>query len=288
MTGDRGRPSKGVVPPPPQSEDEYGDWLIDRCKRRYDEDEGMGIDDRDRILQREQEVFDNVAELLRVQFQESFFWAERLWPALRDRHSAATLTAYGLLAHPNQAPVILKKSWEPLVLKSYRRNVLDNSSWPDPPPGGWVLPDNWFECVSDVVRTTVVVRYLDGIEMVRQAIEDAAVATGTKCDFDFENRDEGYYALHVTAWLPFRFISLGYQSATKILPVEIQVCTQVQEVLRTLTHKTYEATRRRPRRESDLWQWRWQCAQFTPNYLGHILHFADGVMLSLRGKVGTE
>jgi hypothetical protein len=259
------------------SPEEYYSWLADRCREEVEGDSALG--ETSSILHRQQEMFNNHVEALRVDFVNSQFW-QQLCETIIEKHYRAT--SGGLLAHPNRAPVVLKKPWDSLILKSFRRNILNNEEWPDQPAKGWTIPGNWFERIADLIRTTIVVRYLDGIEPVHEAIEVTAKALDIKCRFDYENREEGYYALHSTVSFPFRFRREGYRMETRPVPVEIQVCTQVQEVLRALTHRTYEIIRRKPKAENVHWQWRWNCEQFTPNYLGHILHYADGVMLNLR------
>lgn len=236
----------------------------------------------------EAEYYANAAERLRSEFETSGFWVA-VSRQLQNLHAVSDAeTSYGLLAHPDRAFSVVKKPWESLILKSYRRNVLDNENWPEPPTGGWTTPDNWFETVEDIVRTTVVVRYLDGVETVRQAISDVANELGMTTKVVYEARDEGYYALHLTATVSLPFQSKDWRTARRNVPVEIQVCTQVQEVLRALTHKFYEDRRRRPKVTDQKWQWNCHSEQFVPNYLGHILHYADGMIMNVRNQRETR
>jgi len=255
----------------PSNEGEYLDWFAEKFGPR-----GQSA----LFLKREQEFFENAAGRLLADFKKSAFW-HRVLSELRDSHAVYDST-YGLLAHSTRLDNVVHKSWDSIVLKSFRRNVLDNANWPDPPDKGWTTHLNWFETVSDVVRTTIVVRYLDGVEIVHKAVAKAAAATTATVTFDYEARDEGYYALHITARLLLSFPSKTWERVQKEVPVEIQVCTQVQEVLRTLTHKFYEASRLRPKMDDAKWQWDYRGDQFAPNYLGHILHYADGVIMNIR------
>lgn len=208
------------------------------------------------------------------------------WRACNTNYSLydASHSPYKLLAHPRSPPKVITKSWTSLVLKSWRVNVLDNQNWPSPPDEGWITPDNWSEKVRDVIRTTVVVRYLDGVDIVRRCVRAVAKATSAAFHEDYEAREEGYYALHLTVTLPLRLIGREWEARLSTIPVEIQVCTQVQEVLRALTHRFYERSRLLSKAASAKWQWDCGCDQFVPNYLGHMLHYADGVIMNIRGQ----
>lgn len=256
------------------TEHEYRDWLESTTGVHW--------------VDFEQESYLNTAERLRAEFETSPFWMSVV-RRLQNLHAQSeTETSYGLLAHPDQSPPIVKKSWDSLVLKSYRRNILDNPNWPDAPARGWTTPDNWFETVGDIVRSTVVVRYLDGVEVVRQAIVDVAGDFGVSTLVEYEAREDGYYALHLTATLSLSASSKAWQAVQLNIPVEIQICTQVQEVLRTLTHKFYVDRRRRPAVTDQKWQWNCHSEQFVPNYLGHILHYADGMIMNVRHQRESE
>ena len=66
--------------------------------------------------------------------------------------------------------------------------------------------------------------------------------------------------------------------------VEIQITTQLQEVIRRLLHKYYER-QRSGRSTSDLkWQWDYKSDEFAANYLGHILHYVEGMIMDVRDK----
>src|ERR1051326_7193736 len=57
---------------------------------------------------------------------------------------------------------VMKKPFDSTVTKSYRVNVLRNKNFPDAPRGGWVGPDNWYGKFDDLVRSTLVCKFLDG------------------------------------------------------------------------------------------------------------------------------
>lgn len=250
------------------TEDAYSDWL--------EEVLGFSLDEVER------EYYKNTASRLLAEFSESQFW-QLVTSGLPNLHATYQQdTGFGLLAHPDQNPPVVKKPWDSVVLKSFRRNVLNNSNFPEPPSRGWTTPGNWFETVDDVLRTTIVVRYLDCVGLVQEMLVAAAAASNATFAVDYEAREEGYYAVHITVTSLLAAPTKAWEVQRLRVPVEIQICTQVQEVLRALTHKIYEVNRRTPRSTDTKWQWDCHSAEFVPNYLGHILHYADGMIMNVR------
>jgi hypothetical protein len=64
------------------------------------------------------------------------------------------------------APEIKTKPYSSFIEKTFRKNILNNSNWPNAPKDGWVLPENWLSNINDIVRTTFVVKYLDGVDFL--------------------------------------------------------------------------------------------------------------------------
>jgi hypothetical protein len=62
----------------------------------------------------------------------------------------------------------------------------------------------------------------------------------------------------------------------------------LQEVLRKLLHKYYEEKRKREKREDISWQWDYKSEEFAVNYLGHILHYIEGLILEVRDRPGGK
>ena len=65
---------------------------------------------------------------------------------------------------------------------------------------------------------------------------------------------------------------------------EIQVTTQIQEIIKTLLHKQYEEKRKVNTPKDYKWQWDSKSPQFIPNYLGHIVHYVEGMIIEIRDK----
>ncbi len=68
--------------------------------------------------------------------------------------------------------------------------------------------------------------------------------------------------------------------------VEIQVTTQLQEVLRKILHVVYERTRMISDDNQIPWQWRYKDDDFFINYLGHMLHNIEGLIMEIRRRQG--
>lgn len=189
-----------------------------------------------------------------------------------------------LFVRPNEIPIFVTKDYESFLLKVYRKNVLENDKWPEAPKDGWILPKNWFERIKDIVRTRVVVKYLDGVDDLIKKIEDEAKSNNCIPYVDYEARDEGYYAAHINIEFPTKITSITGKPQDINFCFEIQITTQLQEVLSLLLHKYYEERRKRTEKPNIKWQWNYKSEEFAPNYLGHILHYVEGMIMEIREK----
>jgi len=68
------------------------------------------------------------------------------------------------------------------------------------------------------------------------------------------------------------------------ISIELQITTQLQEVIRKLLHNYYEERRIRLKEEDLKWQWDYRSDEFATNYLGHILHYIEGMIMDIREK----
>ncbi|MDL1870914.1 hypothetical protein FBR05_01760 [Deltaproteobacteria bacterium PRO3] len=187
---------------------------------------------------------------------------------------------YDLLPNKNVYPELLTKSFQSVLSKTFRKNILGNESFPDPPKlTGWILPGNCLSKINDVIRTTIVVKYLDGIEFLAHKLK---VGLGSAlCGESWEAREVGYYAAHTYLTEEFEIPNVGL-GTTKIKSlIEIQITTQIKDTIKSLLHHHYEE-RRITMDKNVRWQWDYNSEEFSANYLGHILHFADGLIVKLR------
>ena len=182
-------------------------------------------------------------------------------------------------------PVVQIKPYESLLLKTLRKNCLLNKNWPDPPGNGWILPDNWFAQINDVVRTLFVVKYLDGVQYLAKQIEHLCVSKDMKFKVHLEAREEGYYAAHIYTKIEVEIPKMNWDTEKVLVPFEIQITTQLQEVIRALLHQYYEQERLKDRKSiQNKWQWDYKSDEFVANYLGHILHYVEGMIMDVRDK----
>jgi hypothetical protein len=104
------------------------------------------------------------------------------------------------------------------------------------------------------------------------------------CEATFEAREEGYYALHLYTKKLFEIRTPEWSAESVAFWIEIQITTQLQEVIRKLLHKYYEQRRKRLEKPVEKWQWNYSSDEFCINYLGHILHYIEGMIMEIREK----
>ena len=180
-------------------------------------------------------------------------------------------------------PVIVIKPFASLVLKTYRKNILDNKNWPTEPQEGWILPTNWFTRINDIVRTLIEVKYLDGVGFMIEKIKSQCELSHISCNVFLEAREEGYYAAHLYLKQNFEIPRENWDTEKVDVSIELQITTQLQEVIRTVLHDYYENRRQKPKDEVK-WQWEYQSNEFAVRYLGHILHYVEGMIVDIRDK----
>jgi hypothetical protein len=228
--------------------------------------------------------YQSVTERVKIDLEQSGAWRS-LVAAMREfGDEYLTQTTYQLFTAEPTLPLSLK-SFDSFLLKTYRRNVIENRKWPDPPDSGWLLPTSGFSAVNDLIRTNVVVKYLDGIKFLTTKFVAFAAQNQLESKVDFEARPEGYYAAHVYLTREFEIPRPNWDTEKANISVEIQVTSQLQDVLGRLTHPYYELRRVRLREPEEKWQWIYDSEEFVPNYLGHILHYVEGMIMEVRERL---
>ncbi len=227
--------------------------------------------------------FDSVATRIRDAFQASPFWKDLIDSLKEFDDEYLVSTAYRLFVSP--APAVIEvKPFESFLLKTFRRNILESPHFPEAPEGGWLLPDDWYSRISDIVRTCLVVKYLDGVEFMAAKIEGMCSIHGCQCDLSYEAREEGYYAAHVIVHGTAEIPREDWDSQRIPVALEIQITTQLQEVIRKLLHEYYDRRRSQTERADVKWQWNYKSDEFIANYLGHVLHYAEGMIMEVRNR----
>jgi len=235
------------------------------------------------IDDRYETYYDHVTSKVKADFEKSDFWVQLCRNLGNYDQEYQVKNGYPLLI-PNFRPELLSKSFESFLIKTYRKNILENKAWPAELDGGWILPTNWFSRINDIVRTLFVVKYLDGVGFVKDKIASLCKEKGMNCEAYFEAREEGYYAAHLYTKQSFEIPKTDWDTERVGVSVEIQVTTQLQEVIRRLLHRYYERRRRMVSKPLEKWQWDYKCEEFGANYLGHILHYVEGMIMEIREK----
>ncbi|XXF74987.1 hypothetical protein P2318_18110 [Myxococcaceae bacterium GXIMD 01537] len=189
---------------------------------------------------------------------------------------------------PRASLDLYKKSFDSVIDKCFRKNVVLNPGFPEPPKKGWFTSANCTIQINDLVRGTLVCRYLDGPEFLARELKARADALGLSARYDSQQNERGYYAYHFYVKIPVEVLDLQWTASLVNVEVEIQLSTQLQEVLRTLTHKSYEALRLSAPTLDESWKWNYSEARFKASYLGHTLHLIEGLILELRRETARE
>ncbi len=220
---------------------------------------------------------------IKLDLESSRFWHDFVGN-LREVGDAYLLKTTYPLFPSDPHPVLVTKPFESAIGKSYRKNVLENPNWPDSPRGGWILPGTWLEQLNDVIRTYVVVKYLDGVEYLADRLTTYASGVGAEARVDLEAREEGYYAAHLYVRREYEVPRPNWDTQRIRVDLEVQITTQLQEVIRRLTHGYYERRRSQSGVPVRKWQWDYESDEFVTNYLGHILHYVEGMIMDIRKR----
>jgi ppGpp synthetase/RelA/SpoT-type nucleotidyltranferase len=210
--------------------------------------------------------------------------ASPFWRTLRDNITAMHeryKIATGLdLFYKLEMPALAQKSYESFLSKTYRRNFIKKQH------GGtkWFEPSEWYEGIDDIVRTRFVVKYLDGVDSLLRELDGFAEANALDSRIEMKANDSGYYAAHfyISQTIDIPLVRGGIRRIN--CWVELQITTQLQEVLLTFLHLLYETKRISPLISEVPWQWRYKEDEFFTNYLGHMLHNIEGMIMEVRRR----
>ena len=239
------------------------------------------------ITERMKNNYESATDKMRQQFLKSPFW-KQLGDNLREYNDEYLLDKEYQLLQELSLPDILIKPFKSLISKTFRKNVLDNKDFPEPPTGGWILPENWYSRINDILRTLIVVKYLDGVEFIIGKIESLCEQIEKDFNYTFEAREVGYYAVHLYTREEFEIPRMDWDTVKVSTSIEVQITTQLQEVIRKLLYKYYEERRVLPSQTERMWQWDYRSDEFATNYLGHILHYIEGMIMEIREKEETK
>jgi hypothetical protein len=256
-------------PQKPQNISEYKKWLF----------KSLSVE----ISSRHRNHYETVTSKVRNDFENSRFWIDLRKDISDINDQYLIVTGYHLLLSP-AIPELSTKPFDSFFLKTYRKNVLENQKWPNPPDGEWILPNNWFQHINDTVRTCFVVKFLDGVEFLMSKMDSICSNCHLLNNIEYEAREDGYYAAHLSILQQFDIPKIDFETEKSSICVEIQITTQLQDVIRRLLHKYYEDKRVSQIPQDVKWQWNYKSAEFSTNYLGHILHYVEGMIVEIRDE----
>jgi ppGpp synthetase/RelA/SpoT-type nucleotidyltranferase len=254
--------------PPPATDEEYVVWA-----RRV-----LGVDFSERSVELSYDL--NATFALATAQGHDFF--KGLDNFLRESSEAcqaqkgADLFMRGI---PEVKPVL--KSYTSAVNKSFRHNIIWNKNFENPPEDGWVTPTNWFSTFNDIVRSTVVCKFIDGPQFLAERLKAYATVLGLDSDYTSQQKDDGYYAYHFYVNFPVELLINGVPSVVNV-KIEIQLTTQLQEVLYKITHRYYEHLRNQRAADPSKWKWEVDSNRFRAGYVSHTLHLLEAIILELR------
>lgn len=198
-----------------------------------------------------------------------------------------SLTNTGLLM-ASSPPELLLKPFESAVDKSFRVNILWNEKFPEPPRRGWATTANLHHYFNDLIRCSVTCRFIDGPDYVTRCLLAYAKELALERRRYSQERDEGYYAYHYYVSFPVRLLDTDWEEYDAEIEVEIQVTTQLQDVLRSLTHSFYRQDRVASDQDSSRWKWEFKSNRFRVGYLSHALHLLESVIVESRDELAEQ
>ena len=224
--------------------------------------------------------YESVVNIIKSQIEASSYWLELKSNLIEYNDQYALSTKYPLLSQMDLQLQI--KSFDSFLDKTFRINVIHNRNWPDPPNYGWILENNWFTKINDIIRSLIVVKYLDGVDFLLKQFEALCTNCGLESAKRLEARDDGYYAAHFYLKNIVEIPTPEWITIKVPFQVEIQITTQLQEVIRKLLHSYYENKRKMPYSPDQSWKWDYASNEFSATYLGHILHYIEGLIVQTR------
>ncbi len=271
------------------SYEEYTDWY----SKRFQDDLRDGL-----AKQWYEDVTDDSIQRL----EESVFW-QKLQERLSAWNESFTVIheGFSLFGATPQPTGIKKKPFDSVLNKSFRWNVLENRTWPDPPerlqstasksderypdhPRFWSGPHNWLDTFSDIFRVRLTTTYFDGVRYLAENVKELAEQiTSDPPEWQLHASHDGYHAAHLG--ISHRLDILDYENNDPVpvrIQLEIQVTTTIQETINELLHRVYADWRVNGRPHD--WEWDHRDPAFSVNYLGSTLHYLEGMIVMARDE----
>jgi ppGpp synthetase/RelA/SpoT-type nucleotidyltranferase len=258
----------------PETIPQYLDWAA----------EHLAVDFKDPKNKRIYEV--NLNTSFNVISKHSFF--SELQTQLENWDQEYLANTGTRLLMKSSPPELVQKPYESAVDKSFRVNVLWNENFPEPPKKGWITADNLYFYFNDLIRCSIACCFIDGPRYLTDLLMKFAKDHDLERRRYSQERDDGYYAYHYYVKFPLNLLNSNWDEIESYIEVEIQVTTQLQDVLRSLTHNFYKASRILPEKDSSKWKWDFKSNRFRVGYLSHTLHLLESIILESRDEVTKQ
>ena len=263
----------------PKTVEQFKKYILQKCKPTV----GFGTRFEQNYISNQQTLFNEL--------KESGFW-EALLKSLKEldvKYQKKHMNL-DLIPYLNQIE-LKKKKVNSVINKTFRINILKNfpveseDSFKE-----FVLPENIFEKINDIIRTEIIVKYIDGIDLILQSINKLAEKYHYEINVEVKSKEVGYYAKHIYLSYNANIVDFEFNPKRIQWTFEIQIRTQLQDTIKSILHKDYEKDRigSEIQPESCDWRWKFRTSKFVTNYIGHILHFFDGIIVQIKDKGGIN
>jgi len=145
-----------------------------------------------------------------------------------------------------------------------------------------------FGKINDLVRSKIVCRHINEPAIIAQEILKLAQGVNLKASGRAQTKDEGYYAHHGYISVPVSLVNRAWQEFEESVRFEIQITTEMQNMLYELTHTFYDKERHIVPKDPHSWKWDYRSARFSASYLSHTLHLVEGMILQLYEDIERE
>ena len=239
-------------------------------------------------LRKLEKYYDGVVYPMKKTFEESDF-LKRLKKNLPTYNEEYLMKKeYPLMSRIEPIEIEIKP-FNSMICKCYRKDVINNTKWlikdfDLEARYDWISPLRCFEEFTDILRTRISVRYLDGAVFLAEKMKSLADSLELAHKLAYKAEEEGYYAIHFDLTYPFEIPSITFDTYEIQSNIEFQINTEIQDLIVDLAFKYYEQRRIRPKRMDEKWQWNYECDEFLPNYLGHIIHYIEGMIMEVRER----
>ncbi len=254
----------------PKDISEYKEWVKDNLGTDFNDESSLNLYET------------NINSALSAIEEHIFF--TNLSDKLLDWSNSYENTTGSILLMSQERLKLIQKSYESAINKSFRVNILQNKNFPKPPEKGWVVHKNLYTYFNDVIRGTIVCRFIDAPTFLTNELSNYARTLKLDTRYYSQEREEGYYAYHFYVFIPVKLLDESFRRVDSKIEVEIQITTQLQELLKSLTHKLYEVDRLATKKFDSKWKWEYKTNRFKVSYLSHTLHLLESVIVESRNS----